>query len=259
MLTDAQWAMLEPLIEACRPKGKTPPRDLRRTMSAILWRHQNGAKWRSVPSELGPWSRAAQTFIRWARLGVWERLLGLAQERGVQLGMRFLDGTSIRAHQKAAGARQKGALKLSGTQVRRLGALVGAMAPRPASSLMGWDERWPSSWLPVRRMNSLMPSRFSTACQVYRSGWSQTGATPATPFVSTSGSVVRVRRSPPSATRHPSPAQTGSTTTATSLSGSGPGSRSGEPSPPATRRLPQASWASSPSQPHAIGSSHNRP
>src|SRR3954452_18739478 len=28
----------------------------------------------------------------------------LAQERGVQLGMTFLDGTSIRAHQKAAGA-----------------------------------------------------------------------------------------------------------------------------------------------------------
>ena len=132
MLTDAQWAMLEPLIEACRPKGKTPPRDLRRTMSAILWRHQNGAKWRSVPSELGPWSRAAQTFIRWARLGVWERLLGLAQEQGDHLGMTFLDGTSIRAHQKAAGARRKGALKLSETQVRRLGALVAAMAARPA-------------------------------------------------------------------------------------------------------------------------------
>ena len=132
MLTDTQWATLEPLIEACRPKGKTPPQDLRRTMAAILWRHQNGAKWRAVPSELGPWSRAAQTFIRWARLGVWERLLGLAQEQDVQLGMTFLDGTSIRAHQKAAGARQKGALKLSETHVRRLGALVGAMAPRPA-------------------------------------------------------------------------------------------------------------------------------
>jgi len=130
MLTDAQWAMLEPLIEACRPKGKTAPQDLRRTMAAILWRHQNGAKWRSVPSELGPWSRAAQTFIRWARLGVWERLLGLAQGKGVELGMTFLDGTSIRAHQKAAGARRKGALKLSETYVRRLGALVEVMAPR---------------------------------------------------------------------------------------------------------------------------------
>ena len=132
MLTNAQWAMLEPLIEACRPKGKTAPQDLRRTMSAILWRHQNGAKWRSVPAELGPWSRAAQTFICWARLGVWERLLGLSQEKGVELGMTFLDGTSIRAHQKAAGARRKGALKLSETYVRRLGDLVAAMAPRPA-------------------------------------------------------------------------------------------------------------------------------
>ena len=132
MLTDAQWTLLGPLIEACRPKGKTPPRDLRRTMSAILWRHQNGAKWRSVPAELGPWSRAAQTFIRWARLGVWERLLGLAQERGVDLGMTFLDGTSIRAHQKAAGARRKGAPKRSKTHVRRWGDRVGAMAPKPA-------------------------------------------------------------------------------------------------------------------------------
>ena len=106
---DAQWMSLEPLIEACRPKGKTPPQDLRRTISAIVWRHQNGAKWRAIPAELGPWSRAAQTFIRWARLGVWERLLRLAQERGIQLGMTFLDGTSIRAHQKAAGAARKGA------------------------------------------------------------------------------------------------------------------------------------------------------
>ena len=132
MLTDTQWAALEPMIEACRPTGKTPPRDLRRTISAILWRHQNGAKWRSMPSELGPWWRAAQTFIRWARLGVWERLLSVVQERGVKLGMAFLDGTSIRAHHKAAGAARKGDLQRSETAARRLAALVAAMGPRPA-------------------------------------------------------------------------------------------------------------------------------
>ena len=133
MLTDMQWAEFEPLVEACRPKGKTPPQDLRRTITAILWRHQNGAKWRAIPSELGPWWRAAQTFIRWARLGVWERLLLLAQECGVQLGMTFLDGTSIRAHQKAAGAARKGGLKLSGTSVKRWGARVAA---EPAPDLI---------------------------------------------------------------------------------------------------------------------------
>ncbi|NVN02282.1 hypothetical protein HW517_07265 [Asaia spathodeae] len=43
------------MIDAVRPKGKTPPRNLRRTMPAIFRRHQNGAKWRSIPAELGPW------------------------------------------------------------------------------------------------------------------------------------------------------------------------------------------------------------
>ncbi len=75
---------------------------------------------------------AAQTFTRWARLGVWERLLALVQEHGVKLGMTFLDGTNVRAHQKAAGARRKGALKLNETIVRRLADLVAAMALRLA-------------------------------------------------------------------------------------------------------------------------------
>ena len=108
MLSDAQWSELEPLIEECRPRAKTPPQDLRRTISAILWRHENGAKWRAIPEELGPWWRAAQIFIRWARAGVWEQLLDCVQARGVALGMTFLDGSSVRAHQKAAGAAKRG-------------------------------------------------------------------------------------------------------------------------------------------------------
>jgi transposase len=132
MVSDALWTNLEPLVEACRPKGKTQPKDLRRTISAIVWRHENGAKWRAIPAELGPWSRAAQTFIRWAHLGVWERLLLLAQERGVQLGMTFLDGTSIRAHHKAAGAEKRGPAASSAMRVKRWAARVGAMEPRRA-------------------------------------------------------------------------------------------------------------------------------
>ena len=132
VFTDAAWAVWEPLIEACRPAAKVPPRHLRRTISAIIWRHDNGAKWRSLPEALGPWWMAAQTFIRWSRLGVWERLLGLAQRRGVALGMTFLDGTTIRAHQKAAGAEKRGPTARSETSARRLAALAAATARRPA-------------------------------------------------------------------------------------------------------------------------------
>ncbi|RFD18622.1 hypothetical protein DY926_15590 [Komagataeibacter melaceti] len=34
------------MIEEVRPKGKTPPKNLRRTISAIFWRHQNGTPFR---------------------------------------------------------------------------------------------------------------------------------------------------------------------------------------------------------------------
>ena len=132
VLTDGRWAVLEPLVEDCRPKGKTRPRDLRRTLEAIIWRHQNGAKWRAIPAELGPWWMAAQTFLRWSRLGVWERLLARAQERGAEFGMAFLDGTAIRAHAKAAGAEKKGATARAATCVRRLAALAAAMEPKPS-------------------------------------------------------------------------------------------------------------------------------
>ncbi len=92
----ALWKVLRPLMEAVRPRCRTPHHDLRRTIAAIIWRHRDGATWRGIPAELGPWWAAAQTSIRWARLGVWERLLDAAQARRVELGMAFLDGTSIR-------------------------------------------------------------------------------------------------------------------------------------------------------------------
>jgi transposase len=131
VLTDGQWEVLAPLIEACRPPHKTEHHDLRRTIEAIIWRHDSGAKWRQIPAALGPWWMAAQTFSRWSRLGAWERLLELAQQRGgVEAGMAFLDGTSIRAHHKAAGAAKKGEPQQSATCARRSVARAVVMGPR---------------------------------------------------------------------------------------------------------------------------------
>jgi transposase len=92
VLTDAQWADLAPLIAQSRPPHKTEHKNLRRTIEAIVWRHQNSAKWRSIPPHLGPCWMAAQTFIRWSHHGVWKRLLEQAQQRkGIKLGMTFLE------------------------------------------------------------------------------------------------------------------------------------------------------------------------
>ena len=109
VLHAGQWSVIEPLVEAVRPQTGRELTNLRRTFEAIVWRLQNGAKWRAIPAELGPWWMAAQTFLRWSKLGVWERFFEAAKAAGrPELGMVFMDGTLIRAQQKAAGARKKG-------------------------------------------------------------------------------------------------------------------------------------------------------
>jgi hypothetical protein len=75
---------------------------------------------------------AAQTFIRWAAPGFLGAPARPSYEQLPALGIAFLDGTSVRAHQKAGGAARKGALKRNGTYVKRLAAHVAALEPRPA-------------------------------------------------------------------------------------------------------------------------------
>lgn len=50
MLSDVQWSELEPLVEACRPRAKTPPQDLQRTLSAIrvIRTEPNGGPFRKI-------------------------------------------------------------------------------------------------------------------------------------------------------------------------------------------------------------------
>ena len=76
---------------------------------------------------------AAQSFIRWAKLGVWKRLPAMAQDRGVQLGMIFLDSSHVRAHRTAAGALKRGAMEPDVLRVRLLVDLVVPLSALPTS------------------------------------------------------------------------------------------------------------------------------
>ena len=128
ILNDNEWARLKVALDAARSGTGRPLDDERRTVEAIVWRQRNGAKWRSVPTEFGPWWRAAQLHIRWSRSGVWERAFAALRDAdAADLGEVFLDGTSIRAHHKAAGAK-------GGPRHRPSAARAGVMAPRLARS-----------------------------------------------------------------------------------------------------------------------------
>jgi transposase len=106
VLTDAQWAKFEAAIAAAKIRGARPRKEDRRTIEAIIWRLDNGAKWRSIPAELGNWHHAYLRFRRWAVGGVWDRIMAHVVAQGEpKLAFACIDGTVARAHQKAAGAR----------------------------------------------------------------------------------------------------------------------------------------------------------
>ncbi len=106
VLTDDEWAALKAALDAVRSRRRRPMNDERQTVEAVVWRLRNGAKWRAVPPELGPWHRAANLHARWSALGVWERAFERLRDAGhADLAEVMLDGTSVRAHAKAAGAK----------------------------------------------------------------------------------------------------------------------------------------------------------
>lgn len=64
-LTDAQWALLEPLLpvgsQACRP----PVWSKRTSIDAIRWLVRVGSPWRDVPERHGPWQSVDWLFRTW--------------------------------------------------------------------------------------------------------------------------------------------------------------------------------------------------
>ncbi len=78
-------------------------------VEAILWIDRTGAPWRDLPQEFGPWQSIATRFYRWVEDGVWDHVLAELQRQADASGdldweLHHVDGTSIRAHQHAAGA-----------------------------------------------------------------------------------------------------------------------------------------------------------
>ena len=112
-LSDTQWARLRPLVPSERTgrRGR-PSHNHRRMINGMLWIAKTGAPWRDLPERYGPWHSVASRFYRWRRAGLWDRLLAALQQQGDAAGCldwsaHFVDGTVVRAHQHAAGARKR--------------------------------------------------------------------------------------------------------------------------------------------------------
>ncbi|MFD7460655.1 transposase [Streptomyces sp. NPDC059868] len=53
MLTDAQWAGIEPLLPGRTPRRGGRWRDHRQVIDTIAWKYPTGAPWMDLPVEFG--------------------------------------------------------------------------------------------------------------------------------------------------------------------------------------------------------------
>ena len=110
-LTDEQRERLRPLLPPQKPRTGRPNLDHRQVINGILWILRTGAPWRDLPERYGKWTTVSSRFYRWRKAGIWERVLAQLQAEGDVQGeldweVHFVDGSIVRAHQHAAGAKK---------------------------------------------------------------------------------------------------------------------------------------------------------
>jgi len=104
-LTPAQLKRIEPYF----PLSHGVPRvDDLRVISGIIHVIKRGLQWRDAPSDYGPPKTLYNRFVRWSRIGVFDRIFAeLAAGQGIPEQLQ-IDATHLKAHRTAASLLKKG-------------------------------------------------------------------------------------------------------------------------------------------------------
>jgi putative transposase len=73
-LTDAQWAILEPLFPGREGPGRPRELDLREVVNALLYLTRTGCQWRLLPKDFPNYNSVRYYFDTWTFDGTWERI-----------------------------------------------------------------------------------------------------------------------------------------------------------------------------------------
>ncbi len=73
-VTDAEFALIEPLLPAARSGGRRRATSLREVLNALLYLLRTGCPWRMLPREFPPRSTVYGYFRRFWRDGIWSTL-----------------------------------------------------------------------------------------------------------------------------------------------------------------------------------------
>ncbi|MCK1403872.1 IS5 family transposase, partial [Bradyrhizobium sp. 76] len=122
VLTDAQWAKMEP---HCLGKPGDPGRsgkDNRLFVEAVLWIARTGSPWRDLPAMFGHWNSTFTRFRDWVKADVWKRLFeAISDDPDMEYAM--VDATIVKVHRHGQGAK-------GGPQSQAIGRSKGGMTTK---------------------------------------------------------------------------------------------------------------------------------
>src|SRR5918998_2755236 len=105
LLSERQMARISPYF----PLAHGVPRvDDRRVVSGIVYVIRNGLQWKDAPREYGPHKTLYNRFVRWSRLGVFNRIFASLAGAAGEPDRLMIDATHLKAHRTAASLLKKG-------------------------------------------------------------------------------------------------------------------------------------------------------
>ncbi len=103
-LTQAQMRRIEPYFPLSHGVARV---DDRRIVSGIIFVIRNGLRWRDAPRDYGPHKTIYNRFVRWSRMGVFNRIFSELSAKGGKPDRWMIDATHLKAHRTAASLQKR--------------------------------------------------------------------------------------------------------------------------------------------------------
>ncbi len=112
-LTDAEWALVEPMIPPARHGGRPRDVNIREVLNSIFYVLWTGCQWGALPKDLVPKSTAHHYFRLWEWDGTLERIHHALYIAAREAEGREASPTAAIIDSQSAKAAQKGGLRLT--------------------------------------------------------------------------------------------------------------------------------------------------